>query len=315
MEADTMTEGGRQPTILFFRKFQRPTGGGLKVLDYYRHASASKRFAPRIFVDPSSKRNHFWVGDAGCVNSYDPESADVLFVAGMDWTALDPWPQIEERKPVVNLVQGLRHSDPQDPRFNFLSRRAVRICVGEEIAEGLRSTGECNGPVRIIRMGMDWSALPPSPKVKGGIFIGGMKQAQTALVVAERLRAIGHEVDCQTRWVSRSEFLERVAKAEVAIMLPHAREGFFMPALEAMAMGCGVITTDCGGNREFCIDGVTALVSPPDIDALLSAVERMLQDSTLLKRLRSAAVSVAKNYDIRAERDHFVALLDALDFN
>ena len=43
-----------------------------------------------------------------------------------------------------------------------------------------------------------------------------------------------------------------------------AAEGFALPAAEAMACGCAVATTDCGGNREYAKDGETALVSDPD---------------------------------------------------
>jgi glycosyltransferase involved in cell wall biosynthesis len=40
-------------------------------------------------------------------------------------------------------------------------------------------------------------------------------------------------------------------------------EGFALPPAEAMSCGCAVVSTDCGGNREYVKDGFTAFLSPP----------------------------------------------------
>ena len=56
-------------------------------------------------------------------------------------------------------------------------------------------------------------------------------------------------------------------------------EGFALPPAEAMACGCAVVTTDCGGNREYATHGETALVSRPgDPHALGSNLTRLLED-------------------------------------
>jgi glycosyltransferase involved in cell wall biosynthesis len=66
-------------------------------------------------------------------------------------------------------------------------------------------------------------------------------------------------------------------------------EGFALPPAEAMACGCAVVMTDCGGNRDYAEDGVTALLSPPgDPDALARNVLRLLEDETLQSRLTRA---------------------------
>jgi glycosyltransferase involved in cell wall biosynthesis len=63
-------------------------------------------------------------------------------------------------------------------------------------------------------------------------------------------------------------------------------EGFGLPPAEAMACGCAVVTTDCGGIRDFAINGTTALVSPTQNPRLLAEnLVRVLGDDSLRSRL------------------------------
>jgi len=66
-------------------------------------------------------------------------------------------------------------------------------------------------------------------------------------------------------------------------------EGFAFPPAEAMACGCAVASTDCGGIREFADDEGTALLSPPrDPEALARNIIRLLDDDGLRQRLAAA---------------------------
>ena len=59
-------------------------------------------------------------------------------------------------------------------------------------------------------------------------------------------------------------------------------EGFALPPAEAMACGCAVAATDCGGIREFAIDRDNALLSPAgDPEKLASNILRLLDDDQL----------------------------------
>jgi L-malate glycosyltransferase len=66
-------------------------------------------------------------------------------------------------------------------------------------------------------------------------------------------------------------------------------EGFALPPAEAMACGCAVATTDCGGVREFAEHEVTALLSPPrDPEALARNILHLLEDDGLRQQLAHA---------------------------
>jgi L-malate glycosyltransferase len=71
-----------------------------------------------------------------------------------------------------------------------------------------------------------------------------------------------------------------------------AAEGFALPPAEALACGCAVATTDCGGNREYAEHGVTALVSAPgDARTLADHAATLLADGALRARLVDAGMT------------------------
>jgi len=66
-------------------------------------------------------------------------------------------------------------------------------------------------------------------------------------------------------------------------------EAFGLPPLEAMACGTAVITTDCGGNRDYARNGENCLVVPPsDILQLKQAIEHLLLHEEERQRLAAA---------------------------
>jgi glycosyltransferase involved in cell wall biosynthesis len=66
-------------------------------------------------------------------------------------------------------------------------------------------------------------------------------------------------------------------------------EGFAFPPAEAMACGCAVVSTDCGGIREYTEHEVNALLSPPkDPQALAQNILRLLEDDDLRVKLAKA---------------------------
>jgi glycosyltransferase involved in cell wall biosynthesis len=76
---------------------------------------------------------------------------------------------------------------------------------------------------------------------------------------------------------------------------PSYHEGFGYTAVEGMACGCALVTTDNGGSRDYAVDGGTALVVPPgDAPALAAAAERLLRDHTERARLAEAGAELVR---------------------
>ncbi len=63
-------------------------------------------------------------------------------------------------------------------------------------------------------------------------------------------------------------------------------EGFSVPVLEAMACGCVVVATDCGGTREMITDQENGfLVEVGDVDQMVDRILLLLSDDVLRKRM------------------------------
>ena len=84
--------------------------------------------------------------------------------------------------------------------------------------------------------------------------------------------------------------VERLLERASVVVAPCEREGFGLAAAEAMAFGRPVVAAAGGALLELVADGETGLLVPArDAAALREAVERLLRDRELQKRLGRAA--------------------------
>ncbi len=300
--------------MLFVRDFRAMQGGHLKVFDYYQHAAAGGAVRPLLFMTPDSLRDQTnpWFA-AGVAEQAALLPADSYFLAGLDWELLDRAGIDPGGKPTVNLVQHFRHTDPADPRYRYLRRPALRICVSAELADAVRASGMANGPVVAVPNGVDLTGLAPyRGRAKTcDAFVAGLKNPELAAAVGAELARHGLCVDVALELRPRAEFLARLAAARVAVLLPIAGEGFFLPALEAMALGSAVVVPDCGGNRGFCRDGETALVPPYSAAGLSAAALALWREPARRERLVAAGNEQARAHGLDRERAAFARLLQA----
>jgi glycosyltransferase involved in cell wall biosynthesis len=90
-------------------------------------------------------------------------------------------------------------------------------------------------------------------------------------------------------FVPHDELLAYYGRAAV-VACPSHREGYGVVCAEAMAHGRPVVASAVGGLLDLVVDGETGLlVEPGDIAALRSALERLLGDDALRRRLGVAA--------------------------
>jgi len=95
---------------------------------------------------------------------------------------------------------------------------------------------------------------------------------------------------------SNEEVNELFNKATIFLQTSR-HEGFCLPALEALATGCPLITTDSHGNRDFCFDGKNCLmVEQDDAEGLKNAIERLLKDKKLREKLSKEGLKTVKNF-------------------
>ncbi|HSB38404.1 MAG TPA: glycosyltransferase family 4 protein [Gaiellaceae bacterium] len=155
------------------------------------------------------------------------------------------------------------------------------------------SRAEANGPVRVVSVGRfaypkDFSTLLEALERIGSdcraALVGegpGLQEVTSGIVargLSGRVELLGARGD-----------VAGVLAASDIFVLSSRSEGLPVSILEAMAAGLPVVATDVGGVTEAVVDGETGLVVPPaDPEALAAALERLVVDGGLRRRLGAA---------------------------
>jgi glycosyltransferase involved in cell wall biosynthesis len=180
----------------------------------------------------------------------------------------------------------------------ILKRARVTLAVSHAIAEQARGLGARD--VRVVHPGME---IPADPGEKAEptevLFVGRLspeKGIEDLMKVADglNLKVVGDgplraSVPNGLGYLPRAEVLEHYRRAAV-VVCPSRRDGFPLACAEAMAYGCAVVATSVGGLPDMVIDGETGLLVPPrDSVALREAIDRLVTDPELRRRLAAAA--------------------------
>jgi glycosyltransferase involved in cell wall biosynthesis len=112
-------------------------------------------------------------------------------------------------------------------------------------------------------------------------------------------------------WQTREELMSCYRQANV-FLFPSRHEGMPNAMLEAMASGLPVIASCIAGNEELVVDGETGyLVPSEDIEALQTALKKLLIDPTLREQMGKASRQhVEANYSWESTAQQYARLLE-----
>jgi len=96
-----------------------------------------------------------------------------------------------------------------------------------------------------------------------------------------------------------------------ALVYPSLYEGFGLPALEAMASGTPVITSDIPTIKETAKNGAL-YVNPKNPDSIAKAMERVIFDQTLRISLIKKGYEVAKEYSWKKTAEQFYKVIESI---
>ena len=131
-------------TVLFFRKYRRLHGGHLKVWHYFNHTRATGGYDARILFDRDSNwdsSNPWSEVRELVVDAPEDVQAQAYFVAGRDWQRMEALGLLSSDLPIINFIQHTRHADDWSIQSRYLTRKAIRICVSEEVAAAVEGAG------------------------------------------------------------------------------------------------------------------------------------------------------------------------------
>ena len=309
-------------TVWFHRgEYKRLYGGHLKHSHYVGHAASMPSHIAKVTFTGQAgnsalerERLALWPPvESGHTTSWQPQSGDVLFLAGLDWRYLSAGGYGSLPNPRINLVQGVRHAEPGTELYDYLAHKAVRICVSREVADAICATGQVNGPVIAIPNGID-TRMQPSRYKHWPVTIVGYKDPELAYALAAHLADMRIEHRTISEFMPRESFLDLLGSSRVAVCLPKVKEGFYLPALEAMGLGCTVVTVDCIGNRGFCIHEDNCLIADRTVRSLSATAVRALNLSKAKRwRMRRRAASTVRKHSLRVERKRFHSVLRDID--
>ncbi len=127
------------------------------------------------------------------------------------------------------------------------------------------------------------------------ILVGGLDQS--AVDAIDEAQLLHWQSEGWVEWRGYQESMQAVYDECHVVCLPSYREGISKALLEAMAVGCAVVTCDVAGCNETIEDMKTGLLVPVKNSlALVNAFQTLAQDSDLYKSLtlkaRERAVSL-----------------------
>jgi L-malate glycosyltransferase len=126
------------------------------------------------------------------------------------------------------------------------------------------------------------------------LFVGDGPERATAEALCRDLGVCDH-----TRFVGKQEQMEEIMAIADLFVLTSEYESFGLAALEAMAAGVPVISTNAGGLPEIMVEGVTGyMANVGDVAALSKHAVDILQNEQRLNQFKAAAADHAMNFDI-----------------
>lgn len=117
------------------------------------------------------------------------------------------------------------------------------------------------------------------------VLVGGALSADIEARVA--LRGLSGRIE-NVGYVTPNELKDLLQSFDVFV-LPSHQEGLCISALEAMACGCPVVSTRCGGAEEFVLDDETGYLVDFEALQMADAIQRISGDRNLRSRLSMSA--------------------------
>jgi L-malate glycosyltransferase len=97
-----------------------------------------------------------------------------------------------------------------------------------------------------------------------------------------------------------SNEIDKILSYSDLFLLPSETESFGLAALEAMASGVPVISSNSGGLPEVNFDGISGYLSNVgDIEAMAANAIKILSNDVALKEFKAKALETAKQFDIQ----------------
>ncbi len=301
-------ENRKYSSISFHRRYHAYSGGHQKVRDYLDHTVAYNKLETFLWTENKSSLHPDLFNHIPRVNYqqlYQPNVADIIFLAGLDWQRY--MPKFDKSRPKINLIQHIRHGDPQHPLHQFLKHKAIRICVSDAVREAILPYA--NGPCITVKMGYQLPKLPSN--FENQLYILATKQPALGKQIEQWAVDNSWSVIMHDKPVARELVHSSMASSEISVVLPNKTEGFFLPGIEAMALSKWAVVPDCIASREYCLPLSNTSIAELTLESCVDAInDARKKSSGMLSRVhRWNGSRIANSYNIDNERAAYHEIL------
>ena len=106
-------------------------------------------------------------------------------------------------------------------------------------------------------------------------------------------------LESQIHFLGYRNDIPEICNISDVFVFPSLREGLGMAALEAMACGLPLITSNIHGILDYSVDGVTGLTcNPKSSMEFMRAIRKMKEDKELRRRISKTNISYVQKYSI-----------------
>jgi len=244
-------------------------------------------------------------------------------------------------------------NDPVSIRLKkaVVRKAAALTTMNLDMKSRLEALGAEPDAVRVLPMGADLTAIragaATTTSVPGRLlFVGRLVEKKGLAVLLESLRTLDQVPAWSMTVVGDGplraelqdaasglpvEFVGQLGRADLAVeygrseivvvpSVPAAsgdQDGLPVALLEAMGAGRPVVASDLAGINAVVLDNVSGLLAPPgDVNALRTAIARLLADGALRARLGAGASEIADHLSVEAVgaryRDLLTEIADGL---
>lgn len=180
-----------------------------------------------------------------------------------------------------------------DPRFKPTQDASVRVKYNIPERPYIFSVGTVQPRKNYTRLIHALAALRSKGYDVGLVISGGKGWLDDPIYAAIQ----DAKMDDYVRFIGFADDTDLPALYSEALItaVPSLYEGFGIPVLESMACGTAVVTSNLSSLPEVAGDA-TLLVEPTDLDAIIGALQRLIDDEALRNILRAKGLARAREF-------------------
>jgi L-malate glycosyltransferase len=194
-------------------------------------------------------------------------------------------------KKEIHVIPNFIEDKPKEIAANFICKRATLASENEKIITHISNFRKVKRIPDVIKVFYSIQKNIPAKLMMVG---EGPEKNQAEKLCAE----LG--ISNKVIFFGNSNDIDQILRYSDLFLLPSETESFGLAALEAMAFGVPVISSNTGGIPEVNKNGVSGYLSEVgNVEEMATNAVKILKDETVLNEFKKNALSLSKEFDVK----------------